>query len=328
MTQTTPGANAQMCAPFSKSVGESSIGSAPAWDRCLIIETSRPWSGAVETSLTFPAPVLETMERAAKGGDETRLLCVAPDPEYSEAGRVNVMLFSRPERQFSRYDKDEYRAPREIVPALVDALLTRNGGLDRFETYRRDTSAVRDVLVCTHGSRDACCAAMGYPVYQVLRRRLAPSMNGGMRVWQSSHLGGHRFAPNILDLPEGRSWVRPEEDDLDALINHTRPAGEMTHLYRGWAGLHTPYEQAVEQAVLTRQGWDWTSRSASGEVIAKSGDGRRVEVRISYADAEGRQRAYEAVVEQTQNAPRIDCVSGVSSEPSPQFAVAAITHLP
>ena len=317
-----------MCSAFSKSAGEVATGSAPGFDRCLLIETPRPWAGNVETSITFPSPVMDTLDMAAKNGDDTKLLCVAPDDEYTERGHTTVMLFSRPEPQFATYDKHEYQVPREAVPSLVEALIRRNGGLDEFEAHRRDTSGVRDVLVCTHGSRDACCATRGYPVYQTLRRKLAPEMNGGMRVWQSSHLGGHRFAPNILDLPEGRSWVRPEEDDIDALINHTRPASEMAHLYRGWSGLHTPYEQVVEQAILAQQGWDWTQHTASGEVTRKSGDGRHAEVRISYSDADGRQRAYEAVVEQTEDAPRIDCVTTEPSEPSPQFALTSITHLP
>ncbi len=316
------------CAAFSKSAGEIAVGSAAGWDRCLIIETPRPWAGNVETSITFPAAVMETLDMAAKAGNDTRLLCVAPDDEYTDPGLSTVMLLSRPDTHFSTYDKHDYQAPREAVPALVEALLRRNGGLDAFEQYRRHTSGVRDVLVCTHGSRDNCCASLGYPVYQTLRRRLAPERNGGMRVWQSSHLGGHRFAPNILDLPTGRSWVRPEEDDLEALIDQTRPASDVAHLYRGWSGLHTPYEQVVEQAILAQQGWSWTRRDAAGEVTRKSGDGRRAEVRISYADDDGRQRAYEAVVEQTEDAPRIDCATADSSEPSPQFALTSITHLP
>lgn len=317
-----------MCAPFSTSAGEIATGSSAGWDRCLIIETPRPWAGNVETSITFPAAVLETLEIAARAGDDTRLLCVAPDEEYTDAGHTTVLLFSRPERHFTTYDKREYQVPREAVPALVEALLRRNGGLEDFEPHRRDTSGVRDVLVCTHGSRDRCCASLGYPVYQKLRRGSAPGTNGAMRVWQSSHLGGHRFAPNLLDLPEGRSWVRPLEDDLDALLNRTRPASELAHLYRGWAGLSTPYEQIAEQAILTQQGWSWTRRKVAGEVTHKSGDGRRAEVRISYSNGDGAHHAYEAVVEQTDDAPRIDCVTGDSSEPSPQFHLTSITHLP
>ena len=54
------------------------------------------------------------------------------------------------------------------------------------------------VLVCTHGRRDACCARLGLPLFDALAPHLPPE-----RLWQSSHLGGHRFAPNVLVLPHG-----------------------------------------------------------------------------------------------------------------------------
>ena len=167
-------AKSPMCAAFSRSAGEIATGSAPGFDRCLLIETPRPWAGNVETSITFPSAVMDTLDMAAKNGDDTRLLCVAPDDEYTEAGHTTVMLFSRPEPQFAAYDKHEYQVPREAVPALVEALVRRNGGLVEFESHRRDTSGVRDVLVCTHGSRDACCATRGYPVYRPCGARWPP----------------------------------------------------------------------------------------------------------------------------------------------------------
>ena len=50
----------------------------------------------------------------------------------------------------------------------------------------------------------AICAApaLGLPLYNQLRERF------GERVWQVSHLGGHRFAPNVLVLPQGVLYGR------------------------------------------------------------------------------------------------------------------------
>lgn len=63
------------------------------------------------------------------------------------------------------------------------------------------------VLVCAHTKRDACCAEFGLPLYRELRERL-----GGI-VWQSSHLGGHRFAATLVTLPDGYQYGRLREDD-------------------------------------------------------------------------------------------------------------------
>lgn len=62
------------------------------------------------------------------------------------------------------------------------------------------------VLVCTHGKRDPCCARLGVPVYRELARDLARE-NPGV-VWQTSHVGGHRFAANIVLLPHGYHYGR------------------------------------------------------------------------------------------------------------------------
>ena len=53
------------------------------------------------------------------------------------------------------------------------------------------------LLVCTNGKRDECCALLGRPIAQ----RCAPGAPG--RVWESNHLGGHRFAPTVTLLPHG-----------------------------------------------------------------------------------------------------------------------------
>lgn len=61
------------------------------------------------------------------------------------------------------------------------------------------------VLVCTHGRHDACCAERGRPVALALAE-VAPD-----QVWECSHLGGDRFAGNVLVLPQGLGfgWVDP-----------------------------------------------------------------------------------------------------------------------
>ena len=53
------------------------------------------------------------------------------------------------------------------------------------------------LLVCTHSKRDLCCAMYGRP----LAAGLASNPNYAQAVWETSHLGGHRFAPTAVQLP-------------------------------------------------------------------------------------------------------------------------------
>ena len=57
-------------------------------------------------------------------------------------------------------------------------------------------------FVCTHSKRDTCCAVLG-------RARVAAVPDHlRTRVWECSHLGGHRFAATSLFLPSGRLYGR------------------------------------------------------------------------------------------------------------------------
>ncbi len=70
-------------------------------------------------------------------------------------------------------------------------------------------------LVCVHGKRDQCCAKYGLPIFDAAHK-VAPG-----RVWQTSHLGGHRFAPTMLVLPEGILYGRLDgETVLSTIRSH------------------------------------------------------------------------------------------------------------
>ena len=57
-------------------------------------------------------------------------------------------------------------------------------------------------LVCTNGKRDACCALRGRAVTAAL------AVEHAERMWECTHLGGHRFAGNLVCLPHGISYGR------------------------------------------------------------------------------------------------------------------------
>ncbi|MGB1276239.1 MAG: sucrase ferredoxin, partial [Nannocystaceae bacterium] len=60
--------------------------------------------------------------------------------------------------------------------------------------YRCDDTAL---FVCTNGQRDRCCAKFGLQLFRALAA-LEPT-----QVWQTTHIGGHRFAPTLVSLPDG-----------------------------------------------------------------------------------------------------------------------------
>lgn len=71
------------------------------------------------------------------------------------------------------------------------------------------------LLVCTHGRRDVCCAKRGWPVAAAL----TDAFPGW--VWQCSHVGGDRFAANLVVLPQGLYYGRlTAESATDVVQSH------------------------------------------------------------------------------------------------------------
>jgi len=93
-------------------------------------------------------------------------------------------------------------------------------------------------LVCAHGRHDACCALRGRPVAQALQR-VRPG-----RVWETTHLGGDRFAANLLVLPTGQLYGRVPPADAAELADRTDAGEVVPGLMRGRIGL-SPVAQAA-----------------------------------------------------------------------------------
>lgn len=76
-----------------------------------------------------------------------------------------------------------------------------------------------DIYVCTHGSRDCRCGELGEPLYESIlkevgKRDLSSGGGGGerVRVRRVSHIGGHKFAGNVLVYRRdggGCDWLVP-----------------------------------------------------------------------------------------------------------------------
>ena len=105
------------------------------------------------------------------------------------------------------------------------------------------------VLVCTHGRHDLCCALDGRPVAARLAER------GDADVWETSHLGGERFAANMLVLPTGDLFGGLDPDDAARVLTSFRAGRiDLAH-HRGRFG-RPPVEQAAVFQVMDRLGID------------------------------------------------------------------------
>ena len=160
-------------------------GSAPTAPRgWLLLEHPGPWP-ADETRTDLPPGVAEFMSAARK-------LKVRPQLIRRTRGRRRsphqvFVAFSGPQPWLRGAEVDDLRD----VVGLDLAAVARGEQID-FGTVQRE----RIILVCAHGRHDACCAHAGRPAADALARELAGA------VWETTHLGGHRFAATSVTLPE------------------------------------------------------------------------------------------------------------------------------
>ncbi|PZG21191.1 sucrase ferredoxin [Spongiactinospora gelatinilytica] len=102
-------------------------------------------------------------------------------------------------------------------------------------------------LVCTHAKRNACCARIGLP----LARYLGENLPG--RVWETSHVGGDRYAANLVCLPHGLYYGNMSEAAALAAANAYRHGEVVLDRFRGRAGIPEPL-QAAEHFVRDHTG--------------------------------------------------------------------------
>lgn len=282
----------KLCAVISRESGDDPIGSATPFEKCLMVEVRPPYRRNALDSRRFPDGLPEIVDDAMDGGAIQKFGAFMPDREYSMKGYSRVLFFRRPDGDsFSSFEKDDLLVPIGELAPVVEALLS-GGGVP--EEFREDSSGVREIFVCTHNNRDVCCGVFGDPVYKELRRTVADE---GLRVWRASHLGGHRFAPTMIDFPSGMWWGHLDHDDAPSLVRRDAPFSDFRGKYRGWSGLGK-FGQIAEREILAEFGWKWMDFRRRGDVLSVNEDETFAEVRIEYEDPKtGESGAYHAAIE-------------------------------
>ncbi|MFN2169539.1 MAG: sucrase ferredoxin, partial [Anaerolineae bacterium] len=122
----------------------------------------------------------------------------------------------------------------ELLALDLGAILAGEEAYTAFQ--RRDPL----FLICTNGQRDRCCAKFGWPVYEALRETYAGDL------WQSTHIGGHRYAPNLLFLPHSVNYGLCSAEEAFAAVeaHYNGRLYDLAH-YRGRT-YYPPHVQAAD----------------------------------------------------------------------------------
>ncbi|MEE9255508.1 MAG: sucrase ferredoxin, partial [Pseudomonadales bacterium] len=210
------------CSEESRAVGEPIYGTADHVHVWLLLEYRPIWRARAIEDNDLPAAASAWLERSVEAtaavGLNARTQFLRQDEHDGEAMNLFVALADDRQSHLYHFALENYDALTAID--LGDLLQTPQ----RYDDHQQSEPLV---LVCTNGQRDLCCARFGRPVFDHLSERF------GARVWQTTHLGGHRFAPNVALMPEGLVYGRVDLDVVDALMDAHHEGRMKPELLRG-----------------------------------------------------------------------------------------------
>lgn len=264
MTELTLSAEHDLrCSVQTAALGEQPAGSAGFAARVLLVELPLPWPKKIDQH--------ELLADLDLGDDKSIKLLGIRSSETTVLAQHRVICWERTE-PFRGYERTETVVDRASLGPMLEALaftgpaaITKPADID---------PATQDLLICTHGTRDRCCGQLGTRLHADLDCAFAPNV----RMWRTSHTGGHRFAPTGIHFPHGTTWSTLSPELTVAIVEQTLPTDRLKMHYRGNLGIKGRPAQIAEGATFLDQGWSWLEGERDVVLESTSGvstDGER-----------------------------------------------------
>ena len=221
------------CAVSARDRQDPLIGSAPQARRWLLIEHQGPWAVDALAGSRLSSEVLELLTRTAQEQGARPLLIRRPGRSGGAGPRAWAVSYEEGVTAWGSWSTDD------DLRAAAAAL--------SLPAPPADALPGEILLVCAHGVHDACCAIRGRPVAAALGTEWPAA------TWECSHVGGDRFAPNVVLLPDGVYYgLLDAANAVDTVRRHL--AGEVVVPFLRGFSRAAPPAQAAIAAVHERYG--------------------------------------------------------------------------
>jgi hypothetical protein len=230
MPESTPFPTDYSCSVRSLELEEPLFASATETQVYFLLEYSRSWGAKAFDESDLPEAVKLQVKQALKRIPGARLLTIK-GRSGREASRPRFFAARLSDRQPALY-AFELSSYMDLVDLDLPAMAAGS------EMYTSQLSAESLYLVCTNGRRDPCCAAHGPAVFRSLSR------SPGLNVWQTSHVGGHRFAANLVYLPYGLFFGRLDPPSAEGAVAGLQRGELALDHFRGRACYVEPVQAA------------------------------------------------------------------------------------
>jgi hypothetical protein len=186
------------CSEGSRQSGESMLGTAPQATTWMLLEHNAIFGEKALEESTIPEKVKTHINQSLTEIPQSKLLLIR---RSIPTDKITFYIAKNdPSARLYKFELDSYA---EIVD--IDLI-----------NFAEDKAHLADeklFLVCTNGKRDQCCARYGLPVYKALSER------EDLSVWESSHIGQHRFAANFLAFPDGISYGQVTLENAGTIVD-------------------------------------------------------------------------------------------------------------
>jgi hypothetical protein len=251
------------CSRLSVDARERMFGTASLVDVWLLLEYNGRWTRDLLADSELSGEVKQALSDTLRAVRGSRLLFIKNDLR-GKAGLSFYLAVAREQQQaLYRFELDDYG---DLLSLDLEALA---GG----ETSD-DLHAVDDplYLVCVDGKHDKCCAKFGLPMFREMTRE------AGQTVWQSSHVGGDRFAANVVCLPSGVYYGHVTPEEAGQIVDDTAAGRVYLEKFRG-RSYYSFDVQAAEYFARVASGLTATNAFALQDVAHS--DGGLIRVRLA-----------------------------------------------
>lgn len=236
-------------------MGNPLIGSVKPFSYLFLLEYPGTFEAKAVGESDLPSEVKDHISIGLKSISSdlgsARLLLIKNQASTAEGEKSLFVFHNDPQKPvIRRYTLERYE---QLLRSSLRNLIDPKGG------YAVERSLY---LVCTNGQRDKCCSRFGFPLYRYLYQHHSEPEK---YVWESSHVGGHRFAGNVVTLPNGCFYGFVEENDLDSLVKHTENMQIFGSKLRGRSSLPN-VAQSAEFFIRQKEN-DWNLSSFVWEGI-------------------------------------------------------------
>lgn len=253
----------QYCSDLSLAAGEPLAGTAARVDVWLLLEYKPVWRAKAVTDNDLPAEVTDWLDGQMASVTDRGLLPRLQFIRQPDLDRKQITFFAGTAEGL-------YRAEIGGYGAITDLDLATDLGSASMPQVEES-----QYFVCTNGQRDLCCARFGLPAYARLREIV------GERAWQTTHVGGHRFAPNVLTLPQGVLYGRVRPEAVPRFVEDVEAGRLARDHVRGRSAL--PAEAQAAEIALDGQMLELVGCEA-GQVVIRTEKGER-RMRVVEAEA-------------------------------------------